>query len=201
MPRVDKNKFFLWFLYLYIVAFALVAYSHRNHEFFYYSIVYLFLLVVVRLFQKRYKFGLQLPGTLLLGFAVFAALHMAGGMVYIRGIRLYDLRILAIHYDNIVHALGSFLITIASFNLIFPYFDKRIFSKRLYLLIVLLLISLGVGSLNENLEFSAFVFLKAEGVGGYVNNALDLVFNLVGAVAGCIVVVVVLLKKKLSSPR
>ena len=166
MRRPDKNRFFLWLFYLYISAFMIIAYAHHNHEFFYYSLVYLVLLIVVRLFQRKYHFSLQLPATLLLGFALFAVAHFAGGFFYFDGVRLYDIRILFVHYDNMVHAFGSFLLTLASFNLVFPYLDKKIFAKRIYLLFILLLISLGIGSINENLEFSAFVFLKATGVGG-----------------------------------
>jgi hypothetical protein len=52
---------------------------------------------------------------------------------------------------------------------------------------LLILISLGIGALNELIELIAVVFLGAtEGVGGYINNALDIVFNLFGAVISCI---------------
>jgi VanZ family protein len=197
MVRRKATTFLRWFIYLYIVAFAILAYLHHNHEFFYYSIVYLLLLLVIYLFQRRYKFSLQLPGLLLLGFAILGLAHFAGGLLFIKGVRLYDVGILSVHYDNIVHAFGSFLLTIASFNLIFPYLHERIFSKKIYLLVLLLLISLGIGSINENIEFSAYVFLKTTGVGGYYNNATDLVFNLVGALMGCVFVLFFLLKKKL----
>ena len=47
------------------------------------------------------------------------------------------------------------------------------------------LASLGIGLLNEILEFTMVVFADAgDAVGGYYNTALDLVFNFIGAVLG-----------------
>jgi len=40
---------------------------------------------------------------------------------------------------------------------------------------------LGLGALNEIVEFIITVVVQSTGVGSYVNNALDLVFNFVGA--------------------
>ena len=42
------------------------------------------------------------------------------------------------------------------------------------------LASLGLSAINEIIEFSTVAFFNADGVGGYHNNALDLVFNLMG---------------------
>lgn len=53
--------------------------------------------------------------------------------------------------------------------------------------LLLILIALGIGALNEILEFGAVVFLDAqEAVGDYFNNAADLVFNLIGSVIAVI---------------
>jgi len=40
---------------------------------------------------------------------------------------------------------------------------------------------MGISALNEVIEFSTVVFFNSTGVGGYYNNALDLVFNAIGA--------------------
>ena len=53
------------------------------------------------------------------------------------------------------------------------------------LIIFTILAAIGVGLLNEVVEFGMVVFADAaDAVGGYYNTALDLVFNLVGAVMG-----------------
>lgn len=46
------------------------------------------------------------------------------------------------------------------------------------------LISVGVSSLNEIMEFLIAISLEENGVGGYENAMLDLIFNLSGAVVG-----------------
>ena len=44
--------------------------------------------------------------------------------------------------------------------------------------------SMGLGALNEVVEFLAFVVLAQTGVGDVYNTGFDLVFNLFGALAG-----------------
>lgn len=198
MVESKPSRFVRWFIYFYISSFAVIAFLNGNHEFLFYSLIYLFLLLLISLFQRRYGFALQLPGLLLLGFAILGLAHFFGGFLHLGGIRLYDMMLGWFRYDNYVHAYGSFLITVACFNLILPYLDEKIFTRRMYLVLIMLMISLGVGSLNEMVEFAAVTFLNATGIGGYENNAMDLVFNLVGAIAGCGFVVLFLLKQRLS---
>ena len=46
---------------------------------------------------------------------------------------------------------------------------------------------LGVGLINEIVELIAVVFLNAqENVGGYLNNAIDLVYNSIGVIVAII---------------
>ena len=52
--------------------------------------------------------------------------------------------------------------------------------------IVIAMAGLGVGGLNEIIEFIATVVMPETGVGGYMNTALDLVADLVGAVLAVI---------------
>ena len=47
------------------------------------------------------------------------------------------------------------------------------------------LAGLGIGALNEMIEFSMVVLANAgAAVGGYYNNALDLIFNFIGNIIG-----------------
>jgi glycopeptide antibiotics resistance protein len=43
---------------------------------------------------------------------------------------------------------------------------------------------MGFGALNEVIEFIAFITLSKTGVGDVYNTGFDLVFNLLGALAG-----------------
>jgi uncharacterized membrane protein YjdF len=48
--------------------------------------------------------------------------------------------------------------------------------------------AMGLGALNEMIEFSAVLMVPDTNVGGYYNTALDLVFNALGAVIAMVLV-------------
>ena len=65
--------------------------------------------------------------------------------------------------------------------------DLQCKTKRLTALsIVVVMAGLGVGGLNEIIEFIATVIMPETGVGGYVNTSLDLVADLIGALIALI---------------
>jgi len=64
---------------------------------------------------------------------------------------------------------------------------KENISKGMTLFIIVL-IAEGIGAINEIIELSTVVFFHTQGVGNYYNNALDLVFNLIGAMLGSIII-------------
>ncbi len=47
---------------------------------------------------------------------------------------------------------------------------------------------MGLGAVNEIIEFIAVVVFPNTNVGGYVNTALDLVFNAAGAITAMVLV-------------
>lgn len=122
------------------------------------------------------------------GFAVWALLHMLGGSASINGTRLYDVMLVNIiaepfnilKYDQFVHFYCYVVIAMIVFETLKNYFK----SLNLTAYIFIVLASIGIGSLNEVIEFAAVVFLGNTGVGDYYNTALDLVFNLLGAIIG-----------------
>lgn len=50
------------------------------------------------------------------------------------------------------------------------------------------LAGMGLGALNEVIEFIITLLVPENNVGGYVNTALDLVYNMVGAVIAALVI-------------
>ena len=56
--------------------------------------------------------------------------------------------------------------------------------SKIVLFFVVVLVSEGIGAVNEIIELSTVVFFHSTGVGNYFNNALDLVFNIIGAFVG-----------------
>jgi hypothetical protein len=70
---------------------------------------------------------------------------------------------------------------------------KRNFKGWFGLSLVLAMAGLGLGAVNEIIEFTATVIMTETGVGGYVNTALDLVADMIGSVGA---VVYIWLKNK-----
>jgi len=119
-----------------------------------------------------------------------------GGVIFFNGVRLYDLAFGFIKYDSIVHFLGSLTIVFVVYSLIHNYFynPTKPDSKNLFLILVLM--TAGAGTLIELIELIAVIFFNAGvGVGDYMNNAIDLLVNFLGALAGSLIVVLYRNKK------
>jgi len=123
------------------------------------------------------------------GLTVWSLLHMSGGGLYFNEIKLYATMIYPIvgepynilKYDQFVHAFGFAVATLLFYHLLKPSLKKN-FNRWMSISIILVMAGLGAGALNEIVEFFATVIVPDTGVGGYENTALDLVFNLVGAI-------------------
>jgi hypothetical protein len=66
--------------------------------------------------------------------------------------------------------------------------DKK--ANLLLIGIITVLAGASIGAINEIVEFSTVVLFDAgEAVGGYYNNAIDLIFNFIGAIIAALVIV------------
>ncbi len=142
---------------------------------------------VIYLIEKTdHVFGYGRPARI--GFSIWMFLHLGGGTFEINGRRWYDTILIDIvgepynilRYDQALHTFCYFVITL------FIYAIVRHISKEkanpLAICLITALASMGVSAMNEIIEFSAVVVFNSTGVGGYYNNALDLVFNLAGVI-------------------
>jgi putative membrane protein len=113
---------------------------------------------------------------------------MAGGGLYIRGTKIYEIILIPLvgepyyifKYDQFVHIVGFGTATLVMYALLKPLLRENL-EKWTALSIVVVMAGLGVGGLNEIIEFLATVILPETGVGGYINTSLDLVADLLGA--------------------
>lgn len=178
----------MWTSLLVLFGFLVLAFSVRNYEFIGYWIVLVTLFLLVIKSESKFK----LPSWSLILFAIWSVLHMAGGLIHINGTRLYDLILIPIigdpffilRYDQLIHAYCYFTISILVYFTLRNYISKH----NSAILTFSILSALGIGLLNEVIEFGMVVFANAaDAVGGYYNTALDLVFNFIGAVVGSIV--------------
>ena len=98
--------------------------------------------------------------TVLYGYKIFPFIDK-GGEFYI------------LKFDQVVHAFGFAVATLVMYEIIRP----RWRGSRGLLSFVAFLGGMGLGALNEIVEFVAVLVFPATGVGGYFNTGLDLVFN------------------------
>jgi hypothetical protein len=184
-----RTRLLFGVMLLYLFYFVFRAWSKGNEEFFYYAAV-LFLLFFFVFF---YYHELKLSSTLLAGMAAMGLFHFLGGAVIVNGTRLYDLWLLhlgpvAFRYDNFVHAFGVFVLTFLAYHLLRPHFTIRRPVSIFHFAFLLFLVVMGIGAVSEVVELSAVVWLGADGVGDYFNNAFDLVFNGIGSLAACFLI-------------
>lgn len=130
-----------------------------------------------------------LPDWLLWLLSFQMLLHILGGGVMVNDDVLYNYVVYPVEnpagltflkFDQVVHTFGSL---VAAFYAYF--FLARAGSLSwLALFILTALAAMGIGAINEMLEFAAKLSIPDTDVGGYYNTAVDLCVNFVGAVLG-----------------
>jgi len=167
-----------------IFGFGSLFLSRANYEFLIYVGVIVFFLCLIGISLKKVNYTL---GSLI-GLTVWSALHLAGGGITIGDGRLYDVMLIQLsetypvfRYDQFVHIWGFGVSTLVAYSLLEDALKKPV-KKHIALGIVLVMAGLGIGALNEILEFVVTIFVPQSGVGGYLNTSLDLCANLIGAV-------------------
>lgn len=136
-----------------------------------------------------------LPDLLAYGLALDAVAHLSGGLVRVGHGVLYNAAIddgtrhLGTHvfqYDHLVHAYGSFIGAITIWVVLVR--PMVVPTRPARVAVVCLLAGLGVGALNEMVEFIVTLVNSGSHVGGYTNTGWDLVANAVGGTAAGLVV-------------
>ncbi|MBN1865897.1 DUF2238 domain-containing protein [Candidatus Sumerlaeota bacterium] len=169
-----------------IVGFGALFLFRKNYEFVIYVGVIVAFLCLVGLTLKRVDYTL---GSLV-GLTVWSALHLAGGGIVVGGGRLYDVMLIRLsdtypvwRYDQLVHIWGFGASTLAMYSLLIRPLQRPV-RNPFALGVVIAMAGLGVGALNEILEFGVSICVPESGVGGYMNTSLDLCADLLGAILG-----------------
>ena len=123
------------------------------------------------------------PAWLAVALPVLAGAHLAGGLVRVGDDVLYNASFgaRAMRYDHLVHAAAIFVGTVVLWSLLVPAVAVGGGARNLVALVVLA--GLGLGALNETVEFLTTLAHHGTHVGGYTNTGWDLVCNLIGGVA------------------
>ncbi len=165
-------------------VFGTIFLLNRNYEFIIYvGVIILFLiLITVTFFRVAYT------TITLFGLTIWSLMHMCGGGVYINNVRLYDMILLPLsqtypilRYDQLVHLFGFAAATFVMFDLLRPLLKESL-QHFIALAVVVIMAGLGVGAFNEIVEALVAAALPSTGVGGYVNTALDLISDFLGAI-------------------
>jgi len=177
-----------WFVTLFTLAytggFAVYYTLIRDYEFLWYiaTLLLFFFLILFTI----HRTGLTI--TVLWALSVWGLLHMMGGGVPVGDSVLYAYVVYPLYgtgesaiikFDQIVHAYGFAVTALTLFTTFRPHWKGSIG----LLAFAVALGAMGLGAVNEIVEFAAVVTIPDTGVGGYFNTGLDLVANAIGAIA------------------
>lgn len=173
-----------------IVVFGAVFFHRANYEFIIYVGVILAAIGAVGASLRRVDY----PLAALVGLTVWAGLHMAGGGISVGDGRLYDVMLIPLsdswpilRYDQVVHIWGFGSATLVMFAILRSMVPEPSWHP-IAMPIILIMAGLGVGAMNETVEFIVSTIVPSSGVGGYVNTSLDLCSNTLGVIGGVIYV-------------
>jgi hypothetical protein len=170
--------------------------SHGNSEF----LAYIGILVLIAGVIWAVHRAIDIPPGLLWCLSIWGAAHLAGGLMPITGTWphsgatavLYNLWLWPgwLKYDQLVHAYGFGVTTWLCWRGLCAglVHQGRVPRPTLGLLTLAAAAGTGFGALNEVVEFVVTRLVPENNVGDYVNNALDLVFNLLGAVIAALLI-------------
>ena len=184
------------FTAVYLIGATVLALARANFEFLYYIVVMLALVAVVWLVHR----SVNLTNAAIWALSVWGLLHMAGGLLVVpeswpidSGSRvLYSLWLIPnyLKYDQVVHAFGFGISTWVCWQGIAAAIRGRGGQVRPTpgLMVLAALAGMGLGALNELVEFAATLLVPETNVGGYLNTGWDLVANFVGATAAAVTI-------------
>lgn len=198
MKKESKKRISIntWINLLIILFFLVFFLLRGNYEFIVYAATVGILVFIIEKTDKIFNYSSFAKW----GFNLWLFLHFSGGAFKIAGTRLYDKVLIPIigepynilKYDQLIHGYCYFIITMFIYAIVMKISDKK--ANKFLVSFIVVLAGSSIGAINEIIEFSTVVFFNAgEAVGGYINNALDLVFNLIGAI---LAVLIIKLKEK-----
>ncbi|GAA0302488.1 DUF2238 domain-containing protein [Rhodovulum strictum] len=193
--RIERREWAVfWFTMAYVAGFTIWFFSRGNYEFIWYVLTMMGMIALAALGLRKAEF----PAALLWALSLWGLAHMAGGGVPVGGSVLYNWMIwhvggegeLAIlKYDQAVHAYGFGVTAWMLWHLMVRHYPATAGSWTA--LTYPAFGAMGLGALNEIIEFVAVLSIPDTNVGGYLNTGLDLVFNAIGATVAVLTIALV----------
>lgn len=191
-PKVTKTEWAVGIATaIYVIGFSAWFFALGNYEFIIYVITMLVLIALIGLSLRKAEY----PPMMLWALTGWGLLHMAGGGVPVGDSVLYAMPLLPIvqsgemtilKYDQLVHAYGFGVTAWVLWHLMRRHFPQT--QATWTLAIYPALGAMGLGAVNEIIEFIAVLSVPDTNVGGYINTALDLCFNAAGAIIAMVLV-------------
>jgi putative membrane protein len=187
MSALTKNHWFIiGFSALYLIGGGIYFLRDFNNEFVIYVAVIVAIFAGVFLTLKSTQF----PVWMLWLLSFWGLMHVAGGAVQIGDHVLFAYKIYPfldlggdfyiLKYDQVVHAYLYGLVALMAYHTLRV--PLKVTGHAFLVGLAAAMISLGISGLNEIMEFLIAIMLEENGVGGYENAMLDLIFNFSGAV-------------------
>ncbi len=179
------EKTILAFTALYTLAFSAYFMGRFNIEFIAYAgvITFIFTLLYSTLDKTR------IPASILAGISIWGLLHMMGGSIPTADGVLYNWKmypffdgggeLYILKFDQFVHLYLYAVVALLFLHLLRNYFANK--HSQILIGFIAVMASMGIGAMNEIIEFIAVLSVPDNNVGGYINTALDIVFNFAGA--------------------
>lgn len=171
-----------------------------NHEFVIYVAVIIAIFGGVLATLRHTKF----PTWMLWLLSFWGLLHVLGGAIETRDGVLFAYKIYPfidlggdfyiLKYDQVVHGYLYGVVGVLAYHALRVPFGVT--ASALGVGLAAVLISVGISSLNEIMEFLIAVNLERNGVGGYENAMLDFIFNLSGAIIAVVLYAQIERRKK-----
>jgi hypothetical protein len=181
----------------YLLAAVIFAFARGNLEFVFYIAVMAVLIGVVLAVHRR----VSLAAATLWCLSIWGALHMAGGLVQVPdgwpvagdSNVLYNLWLVPplLKFDQAVHAYGFGVATWVCWQGLRAGVARQR-GQRVQptpgLVLLAATAGMGLGAVNEVIEFAAVLLLPNTNVGGYINTGWDLVANMVGSLVAAVLI-------------
>lgn len=184
-----QQWFVLLFSLLYTLSFGAYYVITQNYEFLWYVAILVFFLILLLTTIRKTNFS----PLILWGLSTWGLLHMAGGSIPVGDGVLYGVQLIdfiqngeftILKYDQVVHAFGFGVATLVANHLLAPNWKEGASRGLRYALAAG--VGMGLGTINEIVEFIAVLTFPETGVGGYINTSLDLVANMIGALVAIV---------------
>lgn len=187
MDSLTKQHWYvIGFSALYLVAGGIYFLRDFNLEF----VIYVGVIVAIFAGVFATLRATQFPVWMLWLLSIWGLMHVAGGAVQTGDGVLFAYKIYPfldlggefyiLKYDQLVHGYLYGLVALMAYHTLRV--PLKVSGHTFLVALAAAMISLGISGLNEIMEFLIAVNLEENGVGGYENAMLDLIFNLSGAV-------------------